>query len=182
MVKKVFPNFKLLYKRETFKQEINSNSNKNNDKNNFFTNIKRPHFHTYQTFLEKCKPSNCPFPNTCVSSKICKCSADRANFSENPINPHVNCSYIRKKQLIAFLLESIFISVGHFYIGSNLIGCLKLITFLAAIFFAFRYEEKWTKNLSTFLFSLIFSWWVIDIGLFSVNYYMDKNNVQLMEW
>jgi hypothetical protein len=167
-------------------EEINSNSKRHNDyyqnQSNFFSKIHRPHFYSYANLKEKCNPNNCPLPNKCISNKICKCSEDRANFFENPLIPKVFCSYSRKKQLIAFVLETSLIAAGHFYIGSYLIGCFKLFTLLSAIFLAFRYEEKWTNNLSTFLFSSVFVFWVVDIGLFSINFYMDNNNVQLMGW
>jgi len=162
------------------------NSKKNTDTS--FTNIQRRDFYTYANLSEKCNTSNCPAPNSCASDHICRCSEDRANFDENAFGeydrniPQVYCNYTRKKQLIAFILEFCFISVGHFYIGSYVLGFLKLFSLISAIFIATRFEEKWSKILSTIIFSLLCIWWAIDSALFAVNFYPDSNKVLLMEW
>jgi len=180
--------------REKIKSKIISDQDKiiqeitlKKHKDASFPNIQRRDFNTYASLTEKCNPSICPSPNSCVADYICKCSEDRANFDENAFNvfdkntSQVYCSYIRKKQLIAFVLEFVFISTGHFYIGSYLLGCLKLFSLMGAIL-ANHFEEKWSKILSMVMLSIIIIWWVVDTALFSVNYYSDSNKIQLMEW
>merc|ERR1711957_601468 len=161
-------------------------SKKNTDTS--FTNVQRRDFYTYANLSEKCNSTNCPLPNKCASDHICRCSEDKANFDENAFAefdkniPQIYCNYTRKKQLIAFIFEFVFISVGHFYIGSYMLGCLKLFSLILAMIVATRFEEKWSKVLSTVMFSLLCVWWAIDSALFAVNFYPDSNKVLLMEW
>lgn len=154
-----------------------------------FPNIQRRDFYTYANLLEKCNSKNCPSPNSCITDHICQCSEDRANFEPYPL-PEINsensqrtyCNYIRKKQLVAFVLEFSILSAGHFYIGNYFIGSLKLIALMIAIIVAFKCEEKWAKFVSAGLLIGLILWWTVDAGLFAVNFYPDSNKVLLMEW
>jgi len=168
--------------QEKITKEINNKKNKDTS----FQNIQRKDFYTYANLVERCNEENCPAPNSCISAHICQCSEEKANFEEDAYGNYdtqkVYCNYTRKKQLIAFVLEFVLISAGHFYIGSYLLGSLKLILFFCALVIANRFDEKWSRALSTILFSMVGIWWTIDSGLFAVNFYPDQNKVLLMEW
>lgn len=167
-----------------FIDQITSNKNKDLSLPNF----QKKDFFAYAYLHEKCNESICPPPSKCTSDYICQCSEDRADFNENTFSqndgntPLTYCNYIRKKQLIAFILEFALISAGHFYIGSVLLGSLKMLLFMASVLLAYRFEEKWSKILATIMFSLLAIWWAIDSALFAVNFYQDRNKVNLMEW
>ena len=140
-------------------KEITSKKNKNQDTS--MTNIQRKDIYSYANLIEKCNVSICPPPNSCTTDHICKCSEERANYDEEAFGDFdkkatpTYCNYMRKEQLIAFVLEFMFISAGHFYIRSYLLGSLKLFLIFGALILVFRYDEKWSKILSTVVFSLL---------------------------
>lgn len=74
-------------------------------------------------------------------------------YTDLDSSQYVKCCYKRKSQLIAFLLEFVLgFGVGHFYIGNNQIGFLKLfgcLTFCCScctIAFCFCYKEENPKR------------------------------------
>jgi hypothetical protein len=155
-----------------------------------------------------CKVTNCPSPNTCVmDNTVCKCLAGMADYqpdvSKNTPNA-VFCTYERKKQLTAFLLQFFIFCAGQFYVGNIqyaipqllltillcVLGAIKSV--MKITFFAQKDENDepierpckhsiiiWTVELLTVT---LFVWWLADIIIFGMNNYVDKHGIPLIPW
>ena len=145
--------------------------------------------YAFASTAEKCSLKNCPSPNNCVAEYACKCTLEKANFiligNENKNNSEIigksYCTYTRKKQLFAFLLELFIMPIGHFYSGNYGIGFAKiLIPILLIILYCM--DRNTVKHLINLFSCVISIWWLIDIILYGVNYYNDNNGVKLQHW
>lgn len=139
-----------------------------------------------------CSKNNCA--GTCTTSTKCICYIGYVNFPNN--YSYKFCSYIQKKQIKAFLLETFLpFCIGHFYLGRFYFGFIKMIfsfiPFFIFIFSIFRIiiNKKFKSKFSnSFIFPIIifsiinFIWWIIDLINFSLNRYADGNGIPLLEW
>lgn len=124
----------------------------------------------------------------------CECPKEFGNDRRNT----TACSYERKKQLTAFLLE-LFVGfgAGHFYIANYLEASLKLVSFLFGIYIIclFPLTAKCVANcyecdclvvfISLFWFLIsagLAFWFIFDLVWFGKNKYPDKYGYCLSEW
>ena len=124
----------------------------------------------------------------------CKCNKQFANIKGNK----TACTYERKRQLTAFLLE-LFVGfgAGHFYRANYLEASLKLVAFLFGIYIIclFPLTAKCVADccdcdclvvlISLFWFLIsagLAFWFIFDLVWFGKNKYLDKNGFCLMEW
>jgi hypothetical protein len=156
-----------------------------------------------QTYFYKdnivCTQNNCPFPNVCTDATVCRCAEGYANFHTETMDPNVYCTYLQKKQLVAFLLEFfVTLGIGHFYAGRILFGVLKLLVYLGPIIIgilmcccglALKPNENSSGclGLMTLICSCAFccaalAWQLADLIMFGLNNYKDGNGVPLLHW
>ena len=124
----------------------------------------------------------------------CECMKDYANDKGNT----TACSYERKKQLTAFLLE-LFVGfgAGHFYRANYLEASLKLVAFLFGIYIIclFPLTAKCVADccdcdclvvlISLFWFLIsagLAFWFIFDLVWFGKNKYPDKYGYCFSEW
>ena len=72
----------------------------------------------FLAILENCNNLNYKKEfGTCINKTVCKCNPGFADFSTNQnINQTPKCSYVQKRNTIAFILELLTpIGLGHFY-------------------------------------------------------------------
>ena len=127
----------------------------------------------------------------CLSefTSYCECIDEYTTYPETK---NLNCTYKRKKQIIAFCLELfLFFGAGHFYIGNYFFGFLKLILFtlVLVLIFSLRIynEDKEEYNRASLMinlfacifFFLLLCWEIFDCLMFMLNKYIDNNEVSL---
>lgn len=148
------------------------------------------HHDTAGLGVSNCNSSDfCGINGQCVEN-ICKC--DKGFVTE--IQP---CEYEQKKQLTAFILQVFVgaIGVSHFYIGQVLIGVIKILLIFLPCCMCSAVWNSATSDTDpkacvvggggclTVLCSLAVSiWWIVDIVLFALNNYKDKNGIELESW
>jgi hypothetical protein len=126
------------------------------------------------------------------SNSLCFCN-DRYDTLPNETS-NVMCSYEKKKQWIAFVLEIVGFGIGHFYTGKLGIGVPKLIMYMLAciaIVVLRILSKKTEENNPTTLFMAfiactvccsIFIWHIIDAILYGLNKYKDGYGIDLLAW
>ena len=155
-----------------------------------------------------CNKKNCNIPyGECINEKVCKCIEPYANleiFINNNINSVNNsnlyCRYKMKSQIIAFILEIIFIAgIGHFYMMRIFHGLLKLLLvfILSLIYFIIKKnnsevkfysgENNSTKNLllnisMVLLISGLLAFQIYDLIMIGSNLYLDGYGIPLISW
>lgn len=163
---------------------------------------------SHQSNKSSIRSKNCTNPmfdcngqGYCLGSN-CVCNDYWATEPNNTIGQQ--CTYKRKQQLIAFLLQLFFGYVGaaSFYIGnvSYGLGQMSLSVFcplgLYCLFVFFQYlcsciddvDRKLIKHskmcLSTYglIYFGVFMWWIIDCANFGTNHYHDSNGFALVSW
>jgi hypothetical protein len=105
------------------------------------------------------------------------------------------CTYVRKSQLTAFLLEAFCgFGIGHFYTGTLYLAVPKLIIYLIGVggILALRIVNMKTEdnNPTTLMLALlscvvccfILIWHVADAFLFALGRYKDGNGIDLLKW
>ena len=124
----------------------------------------------------------------------CRCNKQFANVEGNK----TACTYERKRQLTAFLLE-LFVGfgAGHFYRANYLEASLKLVAFLFGIYIIclFPLTAKCVADccdcdclvvlISLFWFLIsagLAFWFIFDLVWFGKNKYKDRYGFCLMEW
>ena len=133
----------------------------------------------------------------CLNQTVCQCngnySTDLNNLNLSPKN--LQCSYIKKIQLNAFIFEILFpFGGGHFYSERYLIGSLKLtfslITYLLIFIIRFlsKDDEEYSVDVITlsaisylFLMTMII-WQIVDLVFFGFNKYLDGNGIVFRSW
>ncbi len=82
----------------------------------------------FKAKVEKCNELNCLRKyGKCLNKTTCKCNLEYANFNAKKTENYQNCSYIRKKNIIPFLLEIILpIGLGHIYCENFMLFYFKL--------------------------------------------------------
>jgi uncharacterized membrane protein AbrB (regulator of aidB expression) len=121
-------------------------------------------------------------------------------LTDNPsvINAGPYCTYERKKQLTAFLLQFfIFSGAGQFYVGNLQYAIPQLIiTFIPCFLSCLlccclrKDSSEGTRTcmgtfvcIITSLFSCtFFAWWLADVIIFGMNKYLDGNGIPLKDW
>ena len=138
----------------------------------------------------------------------CVCDEGYSSFSNKD---EVKCCYKQKSQYYAFLLEIIpGFGVGHFYVGNNTLGFVKLGVMLGLVIsiiiccccmkkeivdkekdtnnnnakdmFETSTSEMVLNGIVMMLLFFIFAWQVIDACLFGLKFYTDGNGVELKTW
>lgn len=144
----------------------------------------------------KCEDSICAYNQSkCDRNQTkaeCVCLE---GYKTIPLNNTVKCNYPLKKQLTAFLLESVFTyGIGHYYTENYAMAVPKMFFwFISYCLFIFlrnilRTNENQEKGafLVTFLAAifllLMFSWQITDMVLYALNYYPDGNGIPLLPW
>lgn len=129
---------------------------------------------------------------------ICNCTNEYANDANKGTDKPYKCTYERKKQLTAFLLE-LFVGfgAGHFYRANYLEASLKLVAFLLGIYIIclFPITAKCAADccdcdclvvlvsLFWFLISVgLAFWFIFDLVLFGKNKYKDPYGFCLAYW
>ena len=157
-------------------------------------------FNCSETDIYKC-PDNSTHPFYCdhffADKKVginCTCNKQFANDEGNK----TACTYERKRQLTAFLLE-LFVGfgAGHFYRANYLEASLKLVAFLFGIYIIclFPLTAKCVADccdcdclvvlISLFWFLIsagLAFWFIFDLVWFGKNKYRDRYGFCLMEW
>jgi hypothetical protein len=124
---------------------------------------------------------------------LCIC---KDQFSTLPnSNSTTLCDYKRKKQAIAFILESIVTyGAGHFYCENYQFAVPKLffwvISYCLFIFLKNVAKSGEQQNTTVFVVSLIaclfltvmFAWQLADMIMYGMNLYKDGNGIELLSW
>lgn len=159
-----------------------------------------------------CTRKNCKIPyGECISNKICQCLEGYASIDENPSSisdkdnnfngNKIYCNYRQKNQLIAFLLEFIFLfGLGNFYLNRCNQAIIKMILFiflLIMICLIRKYEirsrfflEENISNKRNLVINLlmVFSscaflfYHIFDIYMLATNSYFDGYGVEILSW
>lgn len=98
-----------------------------------------------------CNPEvNCPPSNGKCNNNKCECYKKFWTLKEEQQQYEMKfCSYIRKSKKIAFLLELLLPSTGHFYTKKNFQGIIKLIitvTMLSLCIYCYLFKNKSDEN------------------------------------
>jgi hypothetical protein len=122
----------------------------------------------------------------------CLCKEEYDTF---PKDSNQSCTYVRKQQLVAFLLETFCgFGVGHFYTGNLYLAIPKLIVYLLGVsgILVLRIVNMKTEdnNPTTLMLALtscvvccfIVIWHVVDAFLYSLARYKDGNGIDLLKW
>lgn len=130
----------------------------------------------------------CGFNGKCENN-VCICEKEYATL-EN-IKP---CNYNRKSYMTAFLMQLILgpTGISSVYVGQNVIGACKFVSFVVVLFFVFisSFLGKCCgkgeggilcERPVLFLMFCVFVWWVFDSVFFGVNHYTDENGISLYE-
>jgi len=140
-----------------------------------------------------CDDKNCP-PDigTCSGTSKCNCENKYANA---PKLSKKTCSYKRKSQKTAFLLEFFIpFGAGHFYVGKWWLGLIKMICTLFAMITIYSFlicclscvqnQKSYAAYMFFYYFVPILAsvWWLVDIILFGIDYFLDNNGVPLYTW
>ena len=128
----------------------------------------------------------------CIDNEICECNEKYSNY---PHGAKIKCSYKKKLQWIAFLLEAIpSFGIGHLYVKNYGFGIGKLIFWLITwlLLILMRYysvQREWKDEmalkfglLSSIFTTVLIIWYITDLVLFGLNRYTDGNNIDLYPW
>ena len=137
-----------------------------------------------------CTSNNCLPPNICAEKNtICLCATNYANFFNFKSNKDLYCSYKRKSQIIAFILELTLIGgFGHLYSGRTEVGLIKMIiVFILPVSILClstndKSENTYIHILSCIICCTIMIWQTVDIVLFAINSYKDGNGISMISW
>lgn len=163
----------------------------------FNTDRKRIKLNSYK-YVENinCNKTTCGIPyGACLTKNVCKCTNYYANkISHSDIH---FCSYKRKSQFSAFLLELVFsFGVGHFYLERYNYALLKftleillLINYLVMRIIKIEIKLQISPCVSLF-FSLIltllgfvvFTFHFYDVVMLGMNKYTDGQGISLVSW
>jgi hypothetical protein len=146
-----------------------------------------------------CQKNTCfpPF-GTCLDDSTCQCLDGFANFfPENNQNPNFYCSYEKRSQLTAFLLEFLLSNgIGHFYAGRVLFGIFKMVVLIGPIvlgilMFCCNIGKGSDGSTCCNLIIMIgmcllgctaLAWQLADLIMFGMNKYADGNGISLKHW
>jgi hypothetical protein len=122
----------------------------------------------------------------------CVCNEFFATFPENNT---LKCNYERKKQSVAFILETLVTyGAGHFYCENYQFAVPKMffwiLSYCLFIFLRNIIKSGEEQNTTVFIISLVaclfltimFAWQLADMVLYGLNIYMDGNNIELLPW
>jgi hypothetical protein len=143
-----------------------------------------------------CGNYTCVYGNgLCIKNgteSICICSEF---YDSYPINQTLKCNYKRKKQYVAFLLETLVTyGAGHFYTGNYQLAVPKLffwvISYCLFIFLRVVTKSNEESNTTALIISLLaclfltgmLGWQLTDVIIYGMNLYMDGNGIGLLPW
>ena len=104
------------------------------------------------------------------------------------------CFYEKKKQFLAFILESVGFGIGHLYTENLAIAIPKLMIYVLAclaIIILRIVSRKTEENDPTTLLvaciactigCVVIIWHVIDMILYALNNYKDGYGIELLSW
>lgn len=150
--------------------------------------------------LKNCNEINCNYIHgICTNSTTCVCKKQYANFviKDTNTSDYSACSYSRKHQQIAFLLE-FFIPFGaaHFYLGNYEAGLLKLLALivLPVLLICLGVFVRRPNNTSMItkkrdvdsliiLYAMgVLMWVFYDVLNIALDRYKDSNGVSMLAW
>lgn len=79
-----------------------------------------------------CSTTNCPTNRGLCFNDSCFCFESYATFNKDPTQPFFYCGYLKYNRWLPFFLELFLPSIGHFAVGNNGLGFIKLILFIAS--------------------------------------------------
>lgn len=146
-----------------------------------------------------CQKNNCFIPfGTCIDDSTCQCLESYANyFPDSTDKPDFYCSYEKKSQLVAFLLEFLLSNgFGHFYSGRILFGIFKMLVLIGPIvlgilMFCCNIGKGSDGSTCCNLILMIgmcllgctaLAWQLADLIMFGMNKYADGNGIPLKHW
>jgi hypothetical protein len=123
---------------------------------------------------------------------FCLCSE---YFDSYPQNGTLQCNYRKKKQYIAFFLETFLTyGAGHFYCENYQVAVPKLVYFVFCyclfIYLRMLMKSKEDNNTAALIIALLaclfltimLAWQLADIILYALNSYPDGYNISLYPW
>ena len=123
----------------------------------------------------------------CEDDNTCDCTL---GYGQLPSDTTTLCNYKLKEQLLAFILETVFIfGVGHFYIGQVFFGLMKILAIALIVIMDCLFKSIWKsdklKNQNcvnaisyVMYFGLVF-FQLFDVVMFGLNKYKDGNGMPL---
>lgn len=155
------------------------------------------------SYQEECSDENCDSTqgncsNNCNSTQgeciygYCQCNEEYATY---PYNSTPYCTYKRKKQWKAFVLEAVVaFGSGHLYTENYGRGISKLIFWVIGwtffIMMRFFSVKNGKRDETAFIFSMLscfftfgmIIWYAIDVVLIGINRYRDGNGISFESW
>jgi hypothetical protein len=132
---------------------------------------------------------NCFLPyGICVNATTCMCMPDYAHIYIQGHQTELNCSYKKKKVLIAGLLELFLpLGLGHLYVGHYMLGSLKFFYNFIIYTFCCLLYCKGSNNemlLNMMILCIVLTcaipiWNIIDLFLFFSGAYTDGYGVPM---
>jgi hypothetical protein len=143
--------------------------------------------------LDKCTPDIC-INGKCISETVCECKPDFASTEKD-----IACTYPRKLQLVAFLLELICpFGSSHLYLESHKIGIFKfcfiivyplilLIIFCHCVSNTHHEGAKRVQNVLGYIFCGSYvvgfiAWYIYDLFMLGLHPMKDGNSISLIKW
>ena len=127
--------------------------------------------------------------------KVCNC---KSGFTTPEEDDFYNCCYKQKSALLAFFLEAFLIfGIGHFYVGNNQLGVIKVIVYVILLISSLIICLKRIYNKKRFIFNsnviikmfkticilacgcTFIIWQMTDSVLFCLGIYTDHNGIKL---
>jgi hypothetical protein len=142
----------------------------------------------------KCEEKFCyKFQGNCsIDNSTCVCNPQYYTYPENSVQM---CTYVKKSQFLAFILETFLtFGSGHFYIGNLTIAIPKFLIWIIGYtliislkILSYKREDSDATVLliqlgSCISCSIMIIWQIIDVLMFGFNNYTDLNNIELKEW
>ena len=124
-------------------------------------------------------------------SSLCFCNDQFDTYPEDNKNM---CFYEKKKQFLAFIMESVGFGIGHIYTENLALAIPKLMIYVfacSAIIILRIVSRKTEENNPTTLLvaciactigSVVIIWHIIDMILYALNSYKDGNGIELLPW
>jgi hypothetical protein len=143
--------------------------------------------------LTQCSTKNC-INGECISDTLCECKPDYSTLNDDKA-----CTYMRKLQIVAFLLELLCpFGSSYFYLEIYKIAIIKfcfiivypvilLVIFCHCISNTHKESKKNVQNILGYLFygSYIFgliAWYLYDLLRLAKSSIRDGNSVALIKW
>lgn len=116
-------------------------------------------------------------------------------YDTYPYNSEIMCSYTKKKQLIAFILELVItFGIGHLYTLNFTMGIPKMIFWIVGyvLLVSLRIvnKKRADNNPTTLMLGLagciicsgMVVWQIVDLLMFAFNKHLDGYGIELQSW